>query len=71
MAAIFKMAVTTAARSRVFISYMILTIKKLLIHQISCFYDNLNNLATNRSTNSENPAQCNTRMHRGKQGAIC
>ena len=31
------MAVTTAARSRVFISYMILTIKKL------CFYDNWNN----------------------------
>ena len=25
---------------------------KLLIHKISCFYDNLNNLATNRSTNS-------------------
>ena len=24
--------------------------KKLSIHKISCFYDNLNNLATNRST---------------------
>ena len=44
------MAVATAARSRVFISYMILTINKLSIHKISCFYDNLNNLATNRST---------------------
>ena len=27
--------------------------KKLSIHKISCFYDNLNNIATNRSTNSE------------------
>ena len=27
--------------------------KKLSIHQISCFYDNLNNIATNRSTNGE------------------
>ena len=26
--------------------------KKLSIHKISCFYDNLNNLATNRSTNT-------------------
>ena len=25
--------------------------KKLSIHKISCFYDNLNNIATNRSTN--------------------
>ena len=24
--------------------------KKLSIHKISCFYDNLNNIATNRST---------------------
>ena len=24
--------------------------KKLSIHKMSCFYDNLNNLATNRST---------------------
>ena len=24
--------------------------KKLSVHKISCFYDNLNNLATNRST---------------------
>ena len=39
----FKMAVTIVARSRVFISYLILTIKKLSIHKISCFYDNLNN----------------------------
>ena len=39
----FKMAVTTATRWRVFISNMILTIKKLSIHTISCFYENLNN----------------------------
>ena len=41
------MAVATAARSRVFISYMILTIKN---YQYTKFYDNLNNIATNRST---------------------
>ena len=29
--------------------------KKLSIHKISCFYDNLNNLATNRSTTPEMP----------------
>ena len=37
----FKMAVTTAARSCVFISYMILILKKLLIHNISCKYSHV------------------------------
>ena len=37
----FKMAVTTAARSCVFISYMILILKKLLIHKISCKYSHV------------------------------
>ena len=33
--------------------------KKLSIHQISCFYDNLNNIATNRSTTYSNGDQTN------------
>ena len=36
-----KMAVTTAAKSCVFISYMILILKKLLIHKISCKYSHV------------------------------
>ena len=50
VAAIFKIQNGGRYSSQIFISYMILTIKKLSIHKMSCFYDNLNNLATNRST---------------------